>query len=41
MYCPNCGIKVTPEAKFCPSCGINLNILFIGFGQEDSILKLS
>ncbi|AVR00083.1 PrsW family intramembrane metalloprotease [Oceanobacillus iheyensis] len=24
MYCPNCGIKVTQEAKFCPSCGIKL-----------------
>ncbi|EHO18723.1 hypothetical protein HMPREF9623_00045, partial [Stomatobaculum longum] len=24
MYCPNCGTKIIPGAKFCPNCGEKL-----------------
>ncbi|WP_367342133.1 zinc-ribbon domain-containing protein [Limosilactobacillus sp.] len=25
MYCPNCGGKLTPGAKFCPNCGVKVS----------------
>lgn len=25
-YCPNCGNKIEPEARFCPSCGTRLEV---------------
>ena len=24
QYCPNCGTKIAPGAKFCPNCGEKL-----------------
>ena len=26
MYCPNCGTKIVPGAKFCPNCGEKLEV---------------
>ena len=26
MYCPNCGTKIIPGAKFCPNCGEKLEV---------------
>ena len=27
LFCPNCGAKVLPDAKFCTVCGAKLNLL--------------
>ena len=27
LFCPNCGAKVLPDAKFCTVCGAKLNLV--------------
>ena len=39
MYCPNCGLKNEPDARFCLNCGTQLSVPQESPNQNEKIYK--
>jgi len=39
MYCPGCGIEITPEQQFCRQCGFRLEKVMELFAEASALLQ--